>query len=93
MFGKSDSELDSCEFDVEGENHLHPSVDQVLASLDDIQPGVKSNDPGCAPQRKHFPEYSGYALGVVMMKDFQVNSTAGEAKYYEDPSLELNIVL
>ena len=27
-----------------------------------------------------------------MMKDLQVNCTAGDAKHYEDPSLELDIV-
>ena len=38
VFGKSDSELDTCEFDVEGGNHFYLSVDQVLATLDNIQP-------------------------------------------------------
>ena len=93
MFGKGDSELNNCEFDVEGRNNFHLRVDQVLASLDDVQPGVNPDDSGCAPQSKCSPESSGYALGAVMMKDLQVNCTAGEAEHYEDPSLELNTTL
>ena len=74
-------------------NHLHLCVDQVLANLDDIQPGVNPDDPRGTPHCKCPPEPPGYALGAVMMKKFQVNSTAGEAKYYKDPSLELNTFL
>ena len=93
VLGKSDSELDCGEFDVERGNYLHFCVNQVLASLDNIQPGVNPDDPGCTPQCKGPPEFPGYALGAVMMENFQVNSKAGEAKYYKDPSLELNTFL
>ena len=58
-----------------------------------MQPGVNPDDPGCAPQGKTSQESSGDALGAVMMKDLQVNCTAGETEHYEDPSLELGVVL
>ena len=73
VLGKGDSELNAFEFDVEGCNNFHLSVDQVLASLNNVQPGVNPDDLGCAPQSKYSPESSGYALGAVMMKDLQVN--------------------
>ena len=89
MLRQSNSEFDGSELEVEGQDHFHLSIDQVLARLDDVEPGVNPDDLRCTPKCKGSPESPGDAHGSVVVEDLQVDSITGEAQDHENPSFEL----
>ena len=80
MLGESDSELDGGKLDVEGWDHLHLCVDQVLTRLDNVESRVNQDDLRGTSQGDCSLEPPGYALSTVVMKDLQVNITTGETE-------------
>ena len=93
MLGQCYSEFNGCKFDIEGQDHLHLRVDQVLTRPDNVKSGVNPDDPRCTSQGECSPEPPSYASSTVMMKDLQVNSTAREAQDHKNLSFEFNITL
>ena len=89
VLGQGYSELDGSELEVEGRDHLHLNVDQVLARLDDVEPEVNPDDLRCAPQCKGSPKSPGDALSAEVVEDLQVDSTTGEAQDHKNPSFQL----
>ena len=89
MFGQSDPELNGGELQIEVGDHLHLSVDQILASLDNVQTSINPNDARCAPQSKGSFKSSGNTLGAVIVQDFEVHPVTGKAENNKDPSFGL----
>ena len=67
VFGKSSSKFNGGELQIEVGDDLHLSVNQVFASLNNVETGINPNDARCASQGEGSVESSGDALGAVVV--------------------------
>jgi len=67
VFGKSSSKFNGGELQIEVGDDLHLSVNQVFASLNNVETSINPNDARCTSQGESSVESSGDALRAVIV--------------------------